>query len=170
MKIEEYIKELSKKDKKTLSQKALKLVEEVGELARVVLPYDSAHGTNHRFIDREALLEEIADVHLTNISIAHSLGFTDDELNEMMVKLRRELPDNHPDKLQEGEDALPVVEVKIEQHGDMLYAFRKEDDQFLGQGRDREELIKRLQDGNKHTFKMLVSQEDGADLLQKNNT
>ncbi len=86
MKIEEYVKELSKKDKKTLSQKALKLVEEVGELARVVLPYDSAHGTNHRFIDREALLEEIADVHLTNISIAHSLGFTDDELNEMMVR------------------------------------------------------------------------------------
>jgi NTP pyrophosphatase (non-canonical NTP hydrolase) len=86
MKIEEYIKELSKKDKKTLSQKALKLVEEVGELARVVLPYDSAHGTNHRFIDREALLEEIADVHLTNISIAHSLGFTDEELNEMMVR------------------------------------------------------------------------------------
>lgn len=86
MKIEEYIKELSKKDKKTLSQKALKLVEEVGELARVVLPYDSAHGTNHRFIDREALLEEIADVHLTNISIAHSLGFTDDDLNEMMVR------------------------------------------------------------------------------------
>ena len=86
MKIEDYIKELSKKDKKTLSQKALKLVEEVGELARVVLPYDSAHGTNHRFIDREALLEEIVDVHLTNISIAHSLGFTDEEFNEMLVK------------------------------------------------------------------------------------
>jgi len=86
MKIEEYIKELSKKDKKTLSQKALKLVEEVGELARVVLPYDSAHGTNHRFIDREALLEEIADVHLTNISIAHSLGFTEEELSEMMIR------------------------------------------------------------------------------------
>jgi NTP pyrophosphatase (non-canonical NTP hydrolase) len=86
MKIEEYIKELSKKDKKTLSQKALKLVEEVGELARVVLPYDSAHGTNHRFIDRDALLEEIADVHLTNISIAHSLGFTEDELNDMMIR------------------------------------------------------------------------------------
>lgn len=86
MKIEEYVKELSKKDKKTLSQKALKLVEEVGELARVVLPYDSAHGTNHRFIDREAILEEIVDVHLTNISIAHSLGFKEDELNEMMVR------------------------------------------------------------------------------------
>ena len=66
--INDFIKTLSIKDKKTLSQKGLKLVEEVGELARVILPYDSAHGTNHRFIDREAILEEVVDVYLTNIS------------------------------------------------------------------------------------------------------
>ena len=86
MNINEYIKNLSIKDKKTLSQKGLKLVEEVGELARVILPYDSAHGTNHRFIDREAILEEVVDVYLTNISIAHSLGFTDEEFNDMLAK------------------------------------------------------------------------------------
>jgi len=84
--INDFIKALSIKDKKTLSQKALKLVEEVGELARVILPYDSAHGTNHRFIDREAILEEVVDVYLTNISIAHSLGFTDEEFNDMLAK------------------------------------------------------------------------------------
>lgn len=86
MNINEFIKNLSIKDKKTLSQKGLKLSEEVGELARVILPYDSAHGTNHRFIDREAILEEVVDVYLTNISIAHSLGFTDEEFNDMLVK------------------------------------------------------------------------------------
>jgi len=86
MKINDFIKTLSIKDKKTLSQKGLKLVEEVGELARVILPYDSAHGTNHRFIDREAILEEVVDVYLTNISIAHSLGFTDEEFNDMLSK------------------------------------------------------------------------------------
>jgi NTP pyrophosphatase (non-canonical NTP hydrolase) len=84
--INDFIKKLSIKDKKTLSQKGLKLVEEIGELARVILPYDSAHGTNHRFIDREAILEEVVDVYLTNISIAHSLGFTDEEFNEMLSK------------------------------------------------------------------------------------
>ena len=84
--INDFIKNLSIKDKKTLSQKGLKLVEEVGELARVILPYDSAHGTNHRFIDRESILEELADVYLTNISIAHSLGFTDEEFNDMLIK------------------------------------------------------------------------------------
>jgi NTP pyrophosphatase (non-canonical NTP hydrolase) len=84
--INDFIKTLSIKDKKTLSQKGLKLVEEVGELARVILPYDSAHGTNHRFIDREAILEEVVDIYLTNISIAHSLGFTDGEFQDMLIK------------------------------------------------------------------------------------
>ena len=86
MKINDYIKELSIKDKKTLSQKTLKLVEEVGELAKVILPYDSAHGTNHRFTNRDAILEELVDVYLTNISISHSLDFTDEEFNDMLVK------------------------------------------------------------------------------------
>jgi NTP pyrophosphatase (non-canonical NTP hydrolase) len=82
--LEDFIKDLSIKDKKTLSQKGLKLVEEVGELARAILPYDSAPGTNHRFSDREQILEEIVDVYLTNISIAHSLGFTDEEMTDML--------------------------------------------------------------------------------------
>lgn len=84
MNINEFIKDLSMKDKKTLSQKGLKLVEEIGELARVILPYDSAHGTNHRFIDKEKLLEEVVDVYLTNISIAHSVGITEEEFNDML--------------------------------------------------------------------------------------
>lgn len=84
--IEEFIKDLSMKDKKTLSQKGLKLAEEVGELAKVILPYDSAHGTNHRFIDKERVLEEVVDVYLTNISIAHSLGITKEEFNDMLAR------------------------------------------------------------------------------------
>lgn len=84
--IDEFIKDLSMKDKKTLSQKGLKLAEEVGELAKVILPYDSAHGTNHRFIDKERVLEEVVDVYLTNISIAHSLGITKEEFNDMLAR------------------------------------------------------------------------------------
>jgi NTP pyrophosphatase (non-canonical NTP hydrolase) len=84
--INDFIRTLSIKDKKTLSQKGLKLVEEMGELARIILPYDSAHGTNHRFTDREALLEEVVDIHLSNISIAYSLGFTDEEFDDMLIR------------------------------------------------------------------------------------
>lgn len=80
----EFIKTLSIQDKKNLSQKALKTCEEVGELAKAILPFDSAPGTNHRFVDKYKILEEVADVYLTNISIAYSLGFTDEEINEVI--------------------------------------------------------------------------------------
>ncbi len=86
MSINEFIKDLSIKDKKNLAGKFTKLIEETGELARVILPFESAPGTNHRFTDKESILEEIVDVHLCNMSIAYSLGFTEEEFNEMLVK------------------------------------------------------------------------------------
>jgi len=79
-----YIQELSKRDKKTLSQKALKVSEECGELARVVLPFDNASGTVHRFIEKKKILEESADVILTALSIAYELGYTHEDIEEMI--------------------------------------------------------------------------------------
>jgi NTP pyrophosphatase (non-canonical NTP hydrolase) len=88
MKIEtsDYIKLLTEKDKKNLSQKALKVCEEAGELAKVILPFDNAHGTTHRFVDRQRILEEVADIYLTSISVAYDLGFSDDEIEEMIYR------------------------------------------------------------------------------------
>jgi len=80
----DYIQELSKRDKKTLSQKALKVSEECGELARVVLPFDNAAGTVHRFIEKKKILEESADVILTALSIAYELGYTHEDIEEMI--------------------------------------------------------------------------------------
>lgn len=81
----EYIKILTKNDTKTLSQKLGKTVEEVGELARAVLPFDGAAGTVHRFSDRSQILEECADVLLTVLSIAYHIRATDVELDEMLM-------------------------------------------------------------------------------------
>lgn len=81
-----FVEELSATDTKTLSQKALKMTEEVGELAKAVLPYESAHGTTHRFVDRSKILEECADIWLVNASIAFNLGFTYEELEAMVQK------------------------------------------------------------------------------------
>ena len=84
--LQEYIKSLSLKDKKNLSQKLGKVMEEAGELARVVLPYDGADGTTHRFVEKERVLEESVDVMLTAISMAYELGFSHDDIEEMMWK------------------------------------------------------------------------------------
>jgi hypothetical protein len=50
----------------------------------------------------------------------------------------------------------------------VIYAYRKDTKQFLGQGTDRQTLIdsiaKRMTD-----VRLIIDSADGADLLQKNN-
>lgn len=88
-KLLEYIKHLSETDKKSLSDKTLKIQEEVGELAKVVLPYTSAYATNHRFVEKERILEEAVDTILCALSVAYDLRFTHEEI-ESMMKLKSE--------------------------------------------------------------------------------
>lgn len=80
------VKQLSLADTKTLSQKTLKLFEEGGELAKSVLPYETAAGTLHRVVHKGKLLEEAADVMLVALSIAYELGFDDDAIASAMQK------------------------------------------------------------------------------------
>lgn len=80
----DYIRTLTKTDKKTLSQKALKLTEEVGELAKVILPFENAFATTHRFVDRSKILEELADCQLVLSSILYDLDFSNEEFEQMV--------------------------------------------------------------------------------------
>lgn len=82
----DFIQSLSLLDEKTLSQKALKLFEEGGELSKKVLPYDNAHGTLHRFVDRASILEEVADCILVARSIAYELQFSHEDIEEMIMR------------------------------------------------------------------------------------
>ena len=94
--------------------------------------------------------------------ILRSAGVTPSQLEAAILKIQKDLPDDH-------EDVMPDVEVRIEQHGSALFAYRVDNNQFLGQGLDRDELIARIIEVNKTSFKMIISQENGAELLQKNN-
>jgi hypothetical protein len=81
---------LTSADTKSLSQKALKAAEEVGELAKVVLPFEGAYATTHRFVDRQRILEEVVDTILCVRSIAYDLEFDDSEIEDMVIhKMRK---------------------------------------------------------------------------------
>lgn len=82
--LSDFIRSLTAKDKKTLSQKALKTTEEVGEMAKAILPFENADGTNHRFSDKEKIIEESIDVILCALSIAYELGADDDRIEELL--------------------------------------------------------------------------------------
>jgi len=84
-----YIRHLSIEDKKSLTQKALKTTEEIGELAKAILPFENAAGTLHRFTDRSNILENVADVYLSAISIAYGMGYSDEDIENMIQRKAR---------------------------------------------------------------------------------
>ena len=94
-----------------------------------------------------------------------ALKVTEEDLLRAMIKIQSkewQLDDD------EGTKDETVVDVKLEQQGTQIFAYRKSDDQFLAQGSDADSLIERLNQ-NLTPCKVVVAKEDGADLLQKNN-
>lgn len=101
--------------------------------------------------------------HITFREILKDLGVTDQQLKDLASSKGLDMPLVDADSSQEQQR--PVVEIKIEQHQGILFAFRKDNDQFLAQGTDREALIQRLTE-NLTPCRVIVAKEDGADLIQ----
>ena len=59
---------------------------------------------------------------------------------------------------------LPILEVRIEQHPEGLFAYRKADDSFIAQGKDRTILMENLVN-NLTNVRVVVYKEDGADFI-----
>ena len=95
-----------------------------------------------------------------------ALKITEADLLRAMIKIQSR--EWQQEEAEESTDSA-VVDVKLEQVGTEIFAYRKSDNQFLGQGQDSQGLIERLNQ-NLTPCKVVVAKEDGADLLQKNNT
>ena len=106
-------------------------------------------------------------VHLDGFrQLLRALKVTEDDLLRAMIKIQsKEWQLDEP----EGATDSTVVDVKLEQQGTQIFAYRKSDDQFLAQGSDADSLIARLNE-NLTPCRVVVAQEDGADLLQKSHT
>ena len=67
------------------------------------------------------------------------------------------------------EDGLTRLEVRVEQHQGVLFAYRTDTEEFLGQGTDKQTLVdsiaRRLRD-----VRLVIHEGQGAELLRKNNT
>jgi hypothetical protein len=85
------------------------------------------------------------------------LGVTDQQVKQLAKDSGIEVDDDS--------DQLEQIEIKIEQVGDQLYAYRVDTDQFLGQGQDREALIQRLTQ-TMNNVRLIVSKEHGSDLIK----
>ena len=115
-----------------------------------------------------------ARVHLDGFrELMRMLKISDQDLVQAM---RRSAPQDWHAKLdliaaeqEQTDESAVVINVRLEQMGDVIYAYRKSDDQFLAQGLDADTLIARLNE-TMTSCRIIVAKEDGADLLRKNNT
>ena len=106
-------------------------------------------------------------VHLDGFrQLLRALKITEQDVLRAMVKIQSREWQLNDD---EGTKDSTVVDVKLEQVGTEIFAYRKSDNQFLGQGQDSQTLIERLNQ-NLTPCKVVVAKEDGADLLQKSHT
>ena len=106
-------------------------------------------------------------VHLDGFrQLLRALKITEEDLLRAMIKIQSREWQLDAD---EGTKDHTVVDVKLEQEGTEIFAYRKSDNQFLAQGSNADSLIERLNQ-NLTPCKVVVAKEDGADLLQKNNT
>lgn len=78
----ELIKEITYQDKKTLSERALKLSEETGEVSEAVLSYTNACGCSYKHKTRKDILEECTDVIIISLSLICAIS-EEENLKEM---------------------------------------------------------------------------------------
>jgi hypothetical protein len=109
---------------------------------------------------------KVADaLHKTLIpDIFRRAGVTPEKLEAVMKDLQKEI------NQEEGvADEFPKLEIKVEQHGEFMFAYRKDTDQFLAQGKTRDELINMISQKVANVT-LVISEADGAMLIKENPT
>ena len=91
-------------------------------------------------------------------------GVTQEKLEAVMKDLQKEI------NQEEGRtEEFPKLEIKVEQHGDRMYAYRKDTGLFLAQGKTREELIAMITEKVSNVT-LVIAEADGAALIKENPT
>lgn len=82
----ETVKELSKKDRKDISQKGLKLFEETGEVAEALLSYNKAGSCAYKEKSLDDLKEELGDTLNCVLDIAIASGIEPKDVVEIAIE------------------------------------------------------------------------------------
>ena len=80
-------------------------------------------------------------------------------LEQLQSDLAREVNED------EDHNSLPKLEIRVEQHPEGLYAYAIEDNRFIAQGIDRDQLMKNLV-SNLHQVRVICREDQGAHLIR----
>ena len=91
-------------------------------------------------------------------------GVTPDRLQDIMKDLQKEI-----DQAEDETSKFPKLEIKVEQHGEFMFAYRKDSGLFLAQGKTRDELIVMISEKMANVT-LVIAEADGAALIKENPT
>ncbi len=91
-------------------------------------------------------------------------GVTPDRLQDIMKDLQKEI-----DQAEGETSKFPKLEIKVEQHGEFMFAYRKDSGLFLAQGKTRDELIVMISEKMANVT-LVIAEADGAALIKENPT
>lgn len=96
--------------------------------------------------------------------VLQELGIKPEQLEKLMIDHVENPKTNSSESSIDEERDYPTVAIKVEKHGEVLYAFDKTTDEFLGQGDTKESLIERL--GTKFSnVTLTIAEDDGAEFV-----
>jgi len=92
-------------------------------------------------------------------------------LDELKIKPQqlKAVHDGVAQRLADLDSDREVIDVRLEQHQGVIFAYRSDDGLFLGQGTNQEDLVKSIM-GRLSNCTVRIQEDQGAELLQKNNT
>ena len=99
--------------------------------------------------------------------LLQDMGITDQQQKQLREKCIDELKAHNIDP--GVEDEVPEIEVTLEQHQGVIFAYSKDDGTFMAQGANKEQLLNALRDRYKN-IRCVVADRDGAELLRKSHT
>jgi hypothetical protein len=120
----------------------------------------------------------ILGVYVTNLfhkvmikTVLKDYGIDNEQkLRDLSDRLMADLKDTDPEAYahfkQQLDEPKETVRIRLEQHQGVLFAYREDDSQFVGQGVDQESLIASIT----HRVKGVTIEIVNGELLQKNNT
>jgi hypothetical protein len=104
-----------------------------------------------------------AAIHVMSFKkIMEELNISDQQLKKMAEANGIKVPDADP-----TDPELEQCEIRIEQVSGQLYAYRKDNNHFLGQGTDRDSLIERLKSQFRKDTRLVITEEDGAEYIKQ---
>ena len=93
--------------------------------------------------------------------LLEALKITPEQIKKIQEDLEARLSSDDPER--------EILDVRLEQHQGVIFAYRSDDGLFLGQGTNQDEIIKSVS-ARLSNCTVRIKEDQGADLLLKNNT